>query len=149
MKVDIRIATEEDAVDVSKVLRDIDRMGFESFGVDVETSLRLNIRASVFTSVGVVDGEIACMWGILPSTMLGMGGTLWMVTTEKADQATFRFARHSQRMVEMIQGSFPVLQGFVDCRNERSKKWLKWLGFTFGPPYEVKGLPVIPFSRSV
>jgi hypothetical protein len=52
-------------------------------------------------------------------------------------------------MVEMIQESFPVLRGFVDCRNERSKKWLKWLGFTFGPPYEVKGLPVIPFSRSV
>jgi hypothetical protein len=43
---------------------------------------------------------------------------------------------------------FPVLENMVDARNTKSIKWLKRLGFTFGPPlpHPHSGLPFYPFE---
>jgi len=147
MRIDFRPAVETDAEAIINNLREIDRIGVHAWGVDPIIAMRANIRESYDSTVGLLDGEIACAWGITGSTLMGSHGLVWMLTTDKADKAAFRFARYSQRMIDSLFTVYPTLYGFVDTENTRSQKWLKWLGFKLGEPVMFSGRVAYSFAQ--
>lgn len=89
---------------------------------------------SAMTWQGTVDGEIACVFGLIPPTMLSEKAYLWLLATDLVDQHKFVFIRYSQRLVEFMLERFPVITGDCLIGEERAIRWVKWLGGKFTAP---------------
>src|SRR5262244_1427415 len=96
--------------------------------------------ADVWT--GLVDGKIACMWGVAPPTLLSNRAYLWLFTTDLVKDHQFLLVRHSQVAMEKILQDYEVVKGHCLVGEARSIRWIKWLGGKFGEP---EGL-VLPFE---
>ena len=83
---------------------------------------------------GTADGRLVCAWGIIPPSLLSSQVYLWLYTTKDIKNHQFFFVRHSQRIVEVLLEEYEAIVGHVSKDAKDSKRWLKWLGATFGPP---------------
>lgn len=99
-----------------------------------EDHLANYMRASVFTWCGKVDGKIACMWGLIPPTVLSDQAYLWLQTTDLVEANKFMFIRWSQRYMEKMLTLYPTIIGNVDTRFTNNIRWLKFLGAKFDQP---------------
>lgn len=99
---------------------------------DGEARLRKWLRTSEQVWFGLYDGEVACAWGLAPSSIVSNRAYLWLVTTDIVDQHRFIFIRHSQIIVSKALEIYPTIIGHVEVGNDKARKWLKWLGADFG-----------------
>ena len=83
---------------------------------------------SAFAWSGEVDGKIACVWGLIPPSVLSEQAYLWLLTTDLIEEHKFLFTRYSQRVVEMMLQVYPTIVGHIDQKEARAVQWLKWLG---------------------
>lgn len=83
--------------------------------------------------VGTVDGCIACMWGLVPTTLLSNRAYIWLFHNHLVEDHKFAFIRHSQRQVERMLKVYPEIYGDCVVSNETGHNWLRWLGAEFGP----------------
>lgn len=83
---------------------------------------------------GLVDGDLACMWGLIPPTILSSTAWLWLVTTEIVAENKFLFIRHSQRWIEEALKTYPEIIGDCLLGNTSAQRWLRWLGAEFHQP---------------
>lgn len=83
---------------------------------------------------GLVDGDLACMWGLIPPTILSSTAWLWLVTTEIVAENKFLFIRHSQRWIEEALKIYPEIIGDCLLSNASAQRWLRWLGAEFHQP---------------
>lgn len=113
-------------------LRDFDREHIRQHEAP-DQSLVDEIRRANFASAGLIDGEVACVWGVRADTILNDSAYFWMLTTRLVDEHPFIFVRHSQLMAQKILKDFSRLHGWVLEDNHRSIKWLRWLGCTLVP----------------
>ena len=81
----------------------------------------------------VPNGETAGMAGVTPENKV------WMLCTESILKYPLTFAREAKRYIESREE--PYLWNYVDKRNTRHIKLLKYLGFTF--LREVPSVPTI------
>jgi hypothetical protein len=100
---------------------------------DPATAIIDEIRRSTRAYAGLLDGEVACLWGIEARTILADAVYLWMFTTTAVEEHPFTFVRHSQRMTETLLEEYATIEGIVAIDNPVSAKWLRWLGATFEP----------------
>ncbi len=100
------------------------------------------LRQSPLCWRATIDGQSACIWGLIPPCLLSEKAYLWLWHNEVAEQHTFLLVRYSQRMVEEILKEFSTIVGHCETSNHRAQRWLKWLGAEFSFP-EGK---LIPFT---
>lgn len=81
--------------------------------------------------VGLVGEKIACVWGLIPPSILSDQAYLWLYTTPLVDEHKFLFIRHSQRMMEEMLKQYSRIIGFANVGNDRAIRWIKWLGGVF------------------
>lgn len=99
------------------------------------------LRISTICWSADVDGQGACIWGLIPPTLLSEQAYIWLHTTEVAEQHTFLLVRHSQRLIADMLKEYSALVGHCQVEDPRAQRWLKWLGAEFGFP----GSKLIPF----
>ena len=126
----------------SEILDTIYKHGFQLNWGEPEDVLHRAIAACSSTWVGLADGAVACIWGVIPPTLLSNQCYLWLYTTEALKGNEFRFARHSQMVVADILKEYPEVIGHVKAGADRSIRWLKWLKAELGEP---EGL-FVPFT---
>lgn len=102
--------------------------------------------ASLFSWTGLVDEKIACVWGLVAPSILSESAYLWLLTSDLIEEHKFTFVRHSQLVLPGMLEDFPLISGHVLADQARSKKWLKWLGVTFGPAIDRGQTRLIPFE---
>ena len=98
-----------------------------------EEVLRECIYRSIEIRQGLLDGEIACAWGLIPPTLLSDTAYLWLLTTDIIAEHKFLFVRHSQRYIESALKAYPTIIGDVIGHNPSARRWLQWLGAEFAP----------------
>ena len=91
---------------------------------------------------GYIDGDLVCIWGLVPPTLISDIAYLWMHATEKVGDHEFIFVRKSQMVVKGLLKHYPRIVGQCEVGASRSIRWLKWLGAKFGEP-EGKFVPFI------
>lgn len=106
-----------------------------------ELTLRECISRSEDWRCAWVDGEVACVWGVIPPTVLSDNAWLWLLHTDIADKHKFLLVRYSQRYIEEALKRYPIIIGDCDIGNKSARKWVEWLGAEFAPPVGGK----IPF----
>lgn len=150
MIVTIVPATVEHAIAIAADVRAPDAAEIWASTMQVpELALRSGLRFSDQAMTGLIDGEPVCMWGVVTESMIGRIGVPWMLGTSKLDKLARVFLRHCREpLLEMMQG-YGKLINYVDARNLRTIKWLRFMGFHVEPetqPYGVSGLPFHRFT---
>jgi hypothetical protein len=101
-------------------------------GLPGRESLEQCMNASSVIYQGRIDGEVACIWGLVPPTVMSTQVYIWLYTTEIADKHTFILVRASQRMVEELLKEYDAITGHCRIDDERAIRWIRWLGAEFG-----------------
>ena len=84
--------------------------------------------------VGMDDGKIAAFWGIMLPTLISDRAYLWLYTTPALNNHKFVFVRQSQVWIKETLKEFPLIVGHALAGEDKSIRWLKWLGAKFLHP---------------
>lgn len=109
-------------------------------------AMREGLKISLETWAGLVNGEPICIFGLAPASILGGSAIPWMISAEGVDRFAVGFIRRCRPVVAGWSQSFPSLWNYVDARNTRAIRWLRWLGFQIHPA-QPHGLLGLPFHR--
>lgn len=130
MRVEVREATADDIPAIAGAMRAADRAEIEaSHGHTPDAALRSSLQHSTAAWVGVIEGVPVCMFGVGPISILSGRGAPWMLGTDHIDKWPRTFLRRCRPCVAAMLAVYPYLENYVDDRNEKSKQWLRWLGF--------------------
>lgn len=118
----MKVAIRHDEVDITQLL----------LKPEDEEALRQCIRMSAECWTGLVNGEVICTWGVVPPTLMSNQAYLWLYTTERVKDHQFVLVRHSQREIEKLLQKYDSIIGCCATDAKQSRRWLEWLGATFG-----------------
>ena len=79
-------------------------------------------------------GSVVGCFGINAESMLGKKAIIWFLSSDELDKIEYRFLRHSRRFVKMFLALYPFLFNYVDVRNKKSIRWLKYCGAKLDKP---------------
>jgi len=121
-----------------------------AYGWPAESMLGAAVKNSDIAWAGLVDDQVACLFGVQGATILSEVGFPWLIGTDLVDAHAKAFLRRNRKMVDVMLDRYPLLENYVDVRNTRSIAWLKWLGFEMGEPqpYGVYRMPFIKFWKA-
>lgn len=131
-------------------MRACDRQEAEAMvgAAQVDFVLRYTLGASLAAWCCEQDGELVCLFGVAALSIAGGVGAPWMLGTDRMARLPRAVMAQSRAMIPRMLALFPHLINFVDARNVRSIRLLKWLGFEIHPaaPYGAQGLPFHRFD---
>jgi len=149
---EIRESKLEDAFLMAHNMREVDVQEiWASHMIRPLEALVYCIRNSENSTTGLVDGEIACMFGIIRQNLLGSVGTIWLLGTDLLKMHGIRFLRENKKKIVEISEEFTIIENYCDARNRATLKWLDWLGFVIeeAKPYGIYNLPFHHFHKEV
>lgn len=152
-KVEIVPGTWEHAIALAEHMSPADRR--EVWAADHLTpaqAVRQSMAMSRRVWAGLIDGELACMFGVTDhGTALTTVGVPWMMATKVIRRNPSLFLRRCRPVVEEMKQGYDMLWNMADSRNKQTLKWLRWLGFEIlAPvPYGPDGVPFHQFIMRV
>ena len=130
MKAEVRQACHEDIQAIAAAMRAADVAEVSaSHGHTPEAALASSLEHSTAAWTGLIDGVPVCMFGVGPISILAGRGAPWMLGTDGIDKWPRTFLRRCRPCVAAMLAVYPYLENYVDDRNDKSKLWLRWLGF--------------------
>lgn len=108
-------------------------------GVTPEQALRYSLDRSSVSWTALVDGRPEVMFGVADINILAGIGAVWLLGTDAVEIHFRVFLRQSIEWRRKLFERYSTLKNFVTDDNEVSKRWLKWMGATFGEPIEFDG----------
>ena len=139
----------EDVTALVANLRDADRAELEACGhTDIARVIQRSVDFSLLCWSGLVDDELACIFGVAPLSMVSGIGAPWMLGTPALDGASRVLVRMTPRYISRMLLAFPHLVNHVYAKNTTSVRWLKRLGFTLheAKPLAATGEPFHEFE---
>jgi hypothetical protein len=149
VEVVIRPATAGDARTLYKNLREADRQECEAYGPhDIAGMIERSVRRSDPCWAALADGQLGCIIGAAPLSLLGGLGSPWMLGTPVLDRHSRILMRAAPRYISVMLQAYPHLVNFVHAKNSTSVHWLRRLGFTLhaAEPYGPLGEPFHKFE---
>lgn len=101
---------------------------------DSEARLEQWMQDSTTIWAGKIRGEVVCVWGVRAPTLLSEEAYLWLLTTDDLEIYKFLFIRHSQLAIKELLEQYRVIKGHYKSGDDKSRRWLEWLGAKFGEP---------------
>lgn len=146
--VEVREVSPGDVEALVAGMREADRIEVEACGHRPAEALADAIARSMPCWTATINGQVACIFGVAPLSLLGGLGAPWMLGTVLLDRHPRALMTHCRPYLNRMREVFPRLVNFVDARNERSIRWLKALGFRFheAAPHGPFGLPFHRFE---
>lgn len=121
-------ATLEDGVRILANLRFHEARTIEKLQLNAVDSLDRAIRNEFPSFVCLIGEEPAAIFGGHTETLLGEC-RLWMLTTPLIERHQIPLLRASKRFVEWMARAYGPVVGMVDSEFEKSRDWLRWIGF--------------------
>lgn len=80
---------------------------------------------------GMYGPDLACIVGLVPTTLLSDTVYLWLYTTPFVDRHKTSFGRWAKRLVAAMKMAYPMVTGHCLAADERAQRWLGRLGAEF------------------
>jgi len=94
--------------------------------------------------IGTDEEYVIGMFGSVP-TLDPDYGIAWLLSSEELFNYKKEFIKQSPEWIEEMGKGYKYLYNWVDCRNEKSIKWLRYLGFNTIRRDEQYGKGKLPF----
>ncbi len=118
-----------------------------------EDSLRNGLQISSHCWTALVNFQPVCMLGVVPCSLLGGSGRVWLVGTEAITHLRAGFLRRCRPHLGKIQSIYSHLSNHVAAKNVAAVAWLDWLGFEIQAPqpfgYDGEDFHYFQWSRNV
>ena len=137
-------ATKDHARQLAPLMRSADQAEVRaSDGMSPAEALEYSLRVSDEAYTGFIDGELACLFGVVRGPFLTGAATPWLLTTSVVQRKPRAFLRASREVIADWMGKYPVLVQQVDARYEQALRWAARVGFQVEPPapFGVAGEP--------
>lgn len=148
--VDVRDVQLGDSIRLADKLRAQDREELDAAGhPDHRRIIAESVAMSDWAKTALVDGEIACIFGVARSgSLLTPFGVPWMLGTDLVPRHRRVLARLAPVYIRTMLRTYPHLRNTVHARNTIAVRWLKRVGFTFGQDFShpETGEPFILFE---
>lgn len=144
MGVEFRPAKPADAARLAPSLRAADLAEVRaSDSLDAQAALERSLTLSAEAYAGLVDGELAALFGVRRLSLASRAGSPWLLTGEAITAHPRTLVQASRGILDVWRHDYVWLGNWVDARHLRAKRWLCWLGFELHParPYGVGRLP--------
>lgn len=147
ISVAIRPARPEDIEHIAPRMREADVAEvWASTRLTPETALRMALRWSEDSWTTTINGRPEVMMGVWRISHVPEAGSPWLLGTDAITKHPRRLLIEGTRVVPLILEKYKLLRNAVDDRNEASKRFLTWLGFTMSDPYPA-GPDGVPFRQ--
>lgn len=93
-----------------------------------------HLLSTTHIEAGYVDGILVAIWGLIPPTIVSNQAYIWVYTTAGLEGHEFIFVRQSQKVVKKFLEEYDTIVGVTEVGEDRSIRWLKWLGAEYGVP---------------
>ncbi|MGP5331941.1 phage protein Gp13 family protein [Pseudomonas helleri] len=148
---DVLPVTVDEVPAITRIVRqaDIDEIT-EALGIPVERALYEAVQGSLNARKIVVNGEVVAVFGDAVYSLLGSVGVPWLISTIHVEKHAKAFLKVCKPEVQGMLTRHQNLLNYVDVRNTAAIRWLKWLGFSFGPaaPYGARRFLFHPFTMN-
>lgn len=139
----IRPARDEDVRAIVPRLRVIDALEATVFSGrsqgEIAQVLIDEIAASLWSKSVFVGGDLKAIFGVTPAQSAGGDvGRPFMMTVRGVEACTRQVVAYSRDYVERMHLSFSRLENVIAADNTVAIGWLKWCGFHFADPFEVR-----------
>lgn len=148
----VRLATEDDIKEVAYRLRPEDAAEVRAAtGADARLILPLSARdGRVILAAGLQENDRAeILFGVDPIEGVDRAGIIWLVSTPVIYDYPVEFVMRTQELLSRFHEDFDLLTNFIDERNTRHIKWLRWMNFVFLRRVESYGAENRPFLEFV
>lgn len=148
----VRPMREGDAEDLAPRLRHADLLELEAAGApNALQALSESFKRSTLSWSVEIDGELACMMGVCPLSMLCGLGSPWLLGSEAVARNAGAFIKQTKIYIPIMLQAYPHLFNFVDVRNRKSVAWLRRAGFKVHDPVRVGPAKMLfhPFEMRV
>lgn len=144
----IRPTQSGDAEELIANLRPSDLVECRAYGRDIGDGIRSSVARSMLCWSAFADGELGCIIGVAPISVMSGIGSPWMLGTPVLDQHSRVLVRRTPEYIAKMLNAFPHLVNFVHAENHTSVRWLRRLGFTLheAVPYGAQGELFHPFE---
>lgn len=143
-----RPATVADALSVAQRLRKADRDEvLAAGGVEPLLALPAIVREGreVYACGLADDGIPELLWGLDPIPFCDDTAVIWLLSTDRLYDYPVEFVTASKKGLEEAHQRYPILTNFIDARNTRHIRWLRWMGFYLIRRVESFGAQSLPF----
>jgi hypothetical protein len=119
-------------------------------GMTGEDALILAVAHAKKAHAWILDGELVAVSGISGSLIDENVGVIWMLASDGVDRVPKLLLKGQRQYVRDLLQGHDMLLNFVDNRNIKAQRWLRWLGFQIGDPrpFGAAGLLFRPFLMS-
>jgi len=137
----VRIAKLRDALELAPILRkaDLAELAASTTASPLQCLVEpfTDDKAQNYSMVGD-DEEIVGMFGVRPAPEIS-NGIVWMLTSEKVyAKHVAQFVRECRPYTAILNAQYNRIYNYVDARNKKAIRWLKFVGFTIDKtPYPV------------
>ncbi len=126
----IRPAEPDDALLLGANMRPADIAEVRACGHEPLEAARRSVAQSLLCWSAFADGELCCIFGVAPISLVSGIGSPWMLGTPLLDAQSRVLVRLTPRYIAKMLKAFPHLVNHVHAENTTSVRWLKRLGFT-------------------
>lgn len=140
-------ATAAHVQELARTMREPDVAEVEACGLTPLEMLEQSVANSAESFTCLVDGQVACMFGVAATTVPAARYSIaWILTGAP-------FARHARKLIRLYRGVVKSLletraglMNYIDCRYEAAIRVAEMAGFRRGSPvpYGPKGLLFCP-----
>jgi hypothetical protein len=143
-----RRASREDVMSVARRLRLEDRQEvMAACGLPPEAALPpyIDQGREVWVAGLVEDNQPEIVYGLDPIPYVESAAVVWVLSTPRLYDYPVEFVHNTLRLREEWHARFELLTNYIDERNTRHIRWLKWMGFTIIRRHESFGAQSRPF----
>lgn len=144
-------ATLAHAKELGPRLRQADRDEVQAAsGMPAEDVLILAVAHAKQAHAWHLDGRLVAISGISGSLIDQAVGVVWMLASDDVESVPKLLLKGQRQYVRDLLQGHDMLMNFVDNRNIKAQRWLRWLGFQLGDPepFGAAGLLFRPFKMS-
>jgi len=163
LELEIRDATEEDAIDMAPHLRQADRNEIAAHsGARPIDALCHGVRMSDRPKVVLYRDKPAAIFGLVslrgvddalgwPKGSPALDGAVWLLGTDQVQVFSRQFLRWSRQWLAETSVGYSCVGNMVDLRNYVHVRWIEWLGFKFidNITYGPEGRTFLRFYKEV
>jgi hypothetical protein len=103
--------------------------------------LEYAVAVSVSALAWIVEGEVACLFGVCAPALIGAVGHPWLLSTGLVARHPMPFLRRYRPYLAQLLMLYPSLVSYIDARYATAVRWVRWMGFTVSAP-----MPFGPFG---